>query len=176
MRRALEWLGGSVLVYALTAACAGGAGSPSSTTRAEAGAEQTPSETMAAGGVPNKPSSSAGADSTDAAGLGGILDPVPPAMAAGGAPSEPGTPALTTVKLPCDAQIKVGASNQPAAIFELSDKGIGELSRAAAVVTFAGSDVLAAEGFTGRTQFTYVRAGAVGVVCGNASESVLLTY
>jgi hypothetical protein len=103
MRRALEWLGGSVLVYVLMAACAGAPGGSSSRSEAPT-AEGGADGAVAAGGVPNVPATG-GEASPGEAGLGGVLDPVPPAMADAGAG---GTVAATAtweaVDVPCDGE------------------------------------------------------------------------
>lgn len=176
MRRALEWLGGSFLVYLALAACSGAvAVGTASTPNGDAGAPASSGHANSGGGEVDAPLDMAAGK---ASGSGGLLDPVPTAMAAAGAGmggASPVGPAQVTMTAPCDKQLKIGTSNQPVAIFDFPGETTGSLSRAKAILLFAGADISAAEGFIGRVQDFYVKDGQIAVWCTNASESATVT-
>lgn len=151
MRRALEWLGGSVLVYGLMAACAGASGQQNASPEGRGG--------TVAGSPGGQPAVAAG----EAA--GGILDPVPPAMAAAGAAGEAEPWAVTTV--PCDKTYDHLGMKRAYAELLLPGRSVPDLVRAVAYFEVGG------DGVQGRppgyenvlAAATLVRAGGIAVAC-----------
>jgi hypothetical protein len=176
MRKALEWLGGSVLVYVLMAACAGAPGATADRRSPDTSAEGGADGAVAAGGVPNVPTTG-GEPSPGEAGLGGVLDPVPPAMAAGtgggGAPGSGGGGATYTERsVECTGQLLSNGTKFPAAIVELDPPS---LLRAAQVLAVTKSTIGDADGpwmVAGSGTVASPDGSKVGYICAKATDTV----
>lgn len=173
MRRALEWLGGSVLVYVLLAACAGAAGS--NDRRGAMEPEGGSDGAIAAGGAPNAPGTG-GERSPDAAGLGGVLDPVPPAMAAGGASGA--VAAWETVDANCDKEFeRQGATYHYAEVARVG-RSAEDLARTIVYLTTRvdapeAQRPLLPPDYEFAATVTFIKPGAVGALCSQWTEKAV---
>lgn len=163
MRRALEWLGGSVLVYALMAACSGGAKTAATSTPDGAAGEMV----AGVGGAPNAAGGAPGA--TAEAGSGGLLDPVPDAGAqeAGAGPG-PNGPALSYIKsvVDCESTIMVAGTDYPAATLTIEP---ASLLVASATISVSEGNI---EGwFQAGNALVKPNGSEVGVLCNPGQET-----
>jgi hypothetical protein len=163
MRRALEWLGGSCLVYAALAACSGGGG---------AIAPGPDTGMIASSGQPSSGGVAAGGKEGVSAGSGGLLDPVPPAMAAGGGGSSAGPAPITYASkvVACSSKIKVGATDFPAASLAIDPPSVPAAIATMHTVPYPS----AADGWLQGSPGGLVTpdGSQVAVICTSASEMV----
>lgn len=153
IRKTLEWLGGSVVVYGVVAACGSSSGAPDK----RADASHAGRAGSSRGGMPN----AGGEDGVG--GLGGILDPVPDAGAAdAGGPTmcdcpEPPDPYVPpeplVVEAACDVQVGNMASGNLYAVIDRPDLPEIKLLQAIPVFVYAADQ-------TGRPTGHRVFAGA----------------
>jgi hypothetical protein len=175
IRRALEWFGGSVLVYVLVAACSstsGGGGQPVSMGEGGDGS----------GGVQGN-----GGEGVQGGRDGGIMNPVPDAMAAAGAgndgdgscecPDPYVPPKPTVVEAECDIE---GPSGVMFAEAEFPGKTADELASTTALVEFP-HDIAskvptgAPDGYAAQSANVFVRDGFVATNCGASGNDHVAT-
>lgn len=157
MSRFLEWLGGSVLVYVVVAACGGsGATERRGDTEIDSGA-------MGAGGVPG----SGGSASSDSGVLADVMNPVPDAHAQdGGIPACdcPGAPEPIVVEAECGTI--VDGSPSMWAIAEFPGKTALELIGVRTLVRFPDDLYVYPDGITHTAGAAFVGDGIAAVGCG----------
>jgi hypothetical protein len=161
MHRALEWLGGSVVVYGIVVACSGGPYGERAV-GVDSGSPGAGGMVAAGGGSHTNDSGVADvlADALDA-----MTDPVPDADAA----PMPPQPAVTTV--PCSSTLQHGATNQDFA--ELSVPGRSAASLAGTVALL---NVGQTEGYPySAVAYLAVRDGGVAAACG-FDETLTVTF
>ena len=173
MRRALEWFGGSVLVYVVAAACSSSGGSkPSPVVDSGMGGEQ------GTGGVQ-------GAAGEGIAGErdGGLMNPVPDAMAAAGAGNEtvcdcpaPPKPYVPPDPIVVEAECDItGGSGVMFAEAEFPGKTAEELARVVAFVEF-DYDIAdkfpasAPAGYPVLMSNVFVKDGFAATSCGSSAQ------
>lgn len=170
MRRALEWLGGSVLVYALVAACSG---APGATRQSTAGAGEASDPGVVADGG-EKAAAASGGTASAVAGLGGMLDPVPPAMAAGGSGGNPAAPApvvtYTKRAVSCSAKIKVSTTEFPAATLDIEPPSVTTAINVLHTLPYAAADGGWLQGSPGA--LLQPDGSQVAVICPAATDTV----
>jgi hypothetical protein len=161
MGKALEWLGGSVLVYAVVAACGGidpgGSLKPRPVVDSGAGTGGV----MGAGGTAQDSGlADAVADALDA-----MVDPVPDADA------QTNPPADTVVTAPCSSTLAYAGVNQDFAELSLPGRSAASLARTVALMN--------AETTEGYDHFVVaylaIRDGGVAALCGT-DETRMVTF
>jgi len=158
MGKALEWLGGSVLIYTVVAACGGGGNADKHVADVDSGASS--GGMMGAGGTAQD--SGPGDVVTDV--LDAMVDPVPDADAA------PMTPGPTVTTVPCSSTLQVGPSNQDVAELEIPGRSAASLAG-----TFAMINTEHVEGYPAYSTLVAIREGGVAAVCGT-DETLTVTF
>lgn len=157
MGKALEWLGGSVLVYAAVAACGGFQQSGDLREAHDSGV-------MGAGGVTGTGGTTArdsGPGDVVADVLDAMVDPVPDADAA----QSPG-PTVTTV--PCSSRLEQSGVNRNFAELAVAGRTVESLAGTIAILK---SDLLL-DGYTAGVAGLYFREGGIAALCGSEEQSV----
>ncbi len=166
MRKALEWLGGSVLVYVLMAACSGTGATSKSGPGASVGS---------GGGVANGGHDGQGGLGGGATGDPGDAGPVPNASAqvggssgSGGCVCEPYVPpAPTVVEAACDQQF--AGSPSMWAVAEFPGKTVDELAGVRVLVEYPPALYSWPPDYEFQTGGYVVRPGFVAAGCGTVS-------
>jgi len=162
MRKALEWLGGSCLVYGLMAACSAAPGA-----NAPGGAQAGPSAAM--GGADG----AGGAPHVGAAGEALVDDgPVPVAVAAGTGGGPGGAPVVALAPTVVEAECDQTADGSPSmwAIAQFPGKTALELAGVAVLMETPPGLYKWPTGFTHQLGAPIVMAGSVAVTCGSAQS------
>jgi hypothetical protein len=172
IRKALEWLGGSVLVYVLVAACGSSGGSGHIVSGA--GGEGS-------GGVQG-----AAGETEDGGLMGDVMNPVPDAMAAAGAGNESCEcprvdpyvpPEPTIVEADCDI---VGGSGVMFAEAAFPGKSSDDLARVIALIEYEYNiatkyPASAPAGYAAQLSNIFVRDGYAAASCGSSGQDHVAT-
>jgi hypothetical protein len=170
MRKAIEVLVGSMVVYAAMAACSGGS-HPGTTGRGRGAAGETVASTS--GAPPTSGGGAPSAESGAATTAGGLLDPVPTAGAQEGGNGSGGAGPIfgyRRVTVPCDSDLKdINSEPIPVAILNIDPPS---LTVAATTLHLSDSDRV--PGWYGNRGFAYVEPNGskVAVECFNSAPVI----
>jgi len=160
MGKALEWLGGSVLIYLVVAACGGIDPAGSLRPRPAADSGTGNGGAMGAGGtVQDSGLGDVVADALDA-----MVNPVPDADA------QPAPPMPIVQTVPCSSTLQYGSVTQDFAELAMPGRSAASLAGTTALINTS-----AAEGYEFHVAALSVRDGGVAALCGT-DETLTVTF